>query len=182
MKTANPPFPPLSGQELPHAGPKFRPNLSTSHDGAYQNPPAKTQAEVIQILRDFYEGLFPKTCANCGRVFATLQEYVLSSQRLWPSLNYDMELGNYNTPHPIGGLAMANCPCGSTLALSTKTMPLPRAHMIMAWIKAEMERRGMKHAELSDYLRDEVRKQILVEPTRKAATGLKGLRVHKHRS
>ncbi len=174
MKTANPPFPPLSGQGLPHAVLNVRLNMSTSHDGAYPNPPVMTEGDIIQMLREFYEGLFPKTCVNCGRVFATLPEYVLASQRLWPSLNYDMELGNYNSPHPIGGLAMANCPCGTTLALSTKTMALARAHMIVAWIKAEMERRCMKQAELSDYLRDEVRKQILVEPTRGTATALRG--------
>jgi hypothetical protein len=141
--------------------------------GVEETAPAKTEAEIIQMFREFYEGLFPKTCSYCGRVFATLREYMLTSQRLWPSLNYDMELANYRAPRPMGGLAMASCPCGNTLALSTKSMPLSEAHLIMEWIRAEMGRRGMGLNELLDHLRDGVRKQVLADPTEDAASGIK---------
>jgi hypothetical protein len=60
-------------------------------------------------------------------------------------------------------LAMANCVCGSTLALSTKTMPVPETHLLLEWIRTETERRGIKTAELLDHLRDEVRRQVLAE-------------------
>jgi hypothetical protein len=129
------------------------------------------EAEIIRMFREFYEGLFPKVCPNCGRRYETLRDYIVASQRLWPSLNYDMELGADKAPRPIGGLAMANCLCGSTLALSTRSMPVPQTHLMVAWIRTEMERRGLKQAELLDHLRDEVRKQVLAELTPEVAPG-----------
>jgi hypothetical protein len=129
-----------------------------------------TDAELIQMLRKFYEGLFPKVCSNCGRRFATLREYIEATQRLWPSLDYDIELGDLKTLKPIGGLAMANCLCGTTMALSTKEMPLSQTHLILEWIRTESERRGSNPTEILDYLRDEVRKQVLAEPAREETT------------
>jgi hypothetical protein len=132
-----------------------------------------TEAEILRMFREFYDGLFPKVCPNCGRRFETLRDYIVASQRLWPSLNYDMELGADKAPRPIGGLAMANCLCGSTLALSTRSMPVSQTHLIVAWIRTEMERRGLKQAELLDYLRDEVRRQVLAESTPEVAPGIR---------
>jgi hypothetical protein len=123
-----------------------------------------TESEVVHLFRRFYEGLFPKVCSNCGRRFATLREYIMATQPLWPSVNYDMELGNYEAPRPIGGLAMATCVCGTTLALSSKQMPVPEAHALMEWIRAEAERRSLKTAEMLDHLRSEVRKLVLADP------------------
>jgi hypothetical protein len=128
-----------------------------------------TEREIIRILREYYEGLFPKVCPNCGRRYATLREYIVGSQRLWPSLNYDIELGDYEAPRPIGGLAMANCSCGTTLALSTRNMPVSQTHLILEWIRTETGRRGVNPAELLDILRDEVRKQVLAEATPESA-------------
>jgi hypothetical protein len=131
-----------------------------------------TEAEVLRLLREYFDGLFPKVCPSCGRRYATLREYIVSTQRLWPSLNYDIEVGDFKTPHPIGGLAMANCHCGSTLALSTKTMPVPETHLLLEWIRTETERRGIKTAELLDHLRDEVRRQVLAESNQGTESGL----------
>jgi hypothetical protein len=128
-----------------------------------------TEAELLRMFREYYEGLFPRDCPNCGRRYATLREYIVRTQRLWPSLNYDIELGDYKTPRPIGGLAMANCLCGTTLALSTKSMPVSQTHLILEWIRTETERRGVTPAELLDHLRDEVRKQVLAEAKQEAA-------------
>jgi hypothetical protein len=131
-----------------------------------------TEREIIRTLREYCEGLFPKVCPNCGRRYATLREYIVGSQRLWPSLNYDVELGDYETPRPIGGLAMANCSCGTTLALSTMNMPVSQTHLILEWIQTETGQRGVKPAELLDILRDEVRKQVLAEATPEAAASI----------
>jgi hypothetical protein len=128
-----------------------------------------TDAEIIQALRIYYEGLFPKVCSNCGRRFATLRDYVDATQPLWPSLDYDIELGDYKSLKPIGGLAMANCLCGTTMALSSKEMPLWQTHLILEWIRTESERRGSNSTEILDYLRNEVRKQVLSESPREEA-------------
>jgi len=125
-----------------------------------------TEAEVIQLLRKQHEEYFPKTCGNCGRQYATLREYVLSTKRLWPATSYDAELRHFNVTaeRQLGGMAMANCTCGSTLALSTKNMPNAQMLALLEWAQAEMKRRGLDQNEFSDYLRDEIRQQVLAEP------------------
>jgi hypothetical protein len=124
-----------------------------------------TEPDVVRALRAFYEGLFPKDCPNCGRRFATLRDYLLATQPLWPSVSYDIELGNYDPQQPIGGLAMANCVCGNTLALSSKEMPAEQTRLLLGWIRTETERRSMEPTGMLDHLRKEVRRQILAEST-----------------
>jgi hypothetical protein len=143
---------------------------------AWQSISIMTDAEIVSMLREFFEGLFPKVCASCGRHFATLRDYIVATQRLWPSVHYDIELGDYKALNPIGGLAMANCLCGTTMALSSDGMPLPRAQAILEWIRTETGRRGSKPTEILDYLRDEVRKQVLAGPIRETASGPMGSR------
>ena len=127
-----------------------------------------TEPEVVQLLRKQHEEYFPKTCGNCGRQYATLREFVLNTQRLWPAMSYDAELRHFNVAaeHQLGGMAMANCTCGSTLALSTKNMPNVQMLALLEWAQAEMKRRGMNQHEFADYLRDEIRRQVLAEPAR----------------
>jgi hypothetical protein len=119
-----------------------------------------TEADVIRWLREYYEGLFPKVCSNCGRRFVTLSEYISSTKRIGPSLSYDVELGDYKPLNPLGGLAMANCVCGSTLVLTTETIPLSQLHLLLDWVRTETERRGLSASRLLDHLRDEVRRQV----------------------
>jgi hypothetical protein len=123
-----------------------------------------TEAEVIRTMREHLEGLFPKVCPKCNRCFATLREYILLTHRLGPMMSWDAELGDWNTVQPIGTLAFANCPCGSTLALSTEGMPLPRRLVLLGWIRGETQRRGVSPQQLLEHLRDETRKQVLAEP------------------
>jgi hypothetical protein len=40
-------------------------------------------------------------------------------------------------------------------------MPLPRRLSLLNWINIETQLRGLSPSELLDYLRDEVRKQVL---------------------
>ena len=122
-----------------------------------------TEAEVVKILREHFEGLFPKVCPNCNRCFATLREYILITKPLGPSMSYDAELDKWNTLQPIGSVALANCPCGSTLAVGTEGMPLPQRLLLLNWVRIETERRGLSAQELLDYLRDEIRRQVMAE-------------------
>ncbi len=122
-----------------------------------------TEDEVIKTLREHFEGLFPKVCPNCNRCFTTLREYILITKRIGPSMSYDAELDNWHTMRPIGSVALTNCPCGSTLALSTEGMPLPQRLLLLDWVRTETQRRGLSSQELLDYLRDEIRKQVMAE-------------------
>jgi hypothetical protein len=119
-----------------------------------------TEAEVVKTLRGHFEGLFPRVCSKCGRRFANLQEYILVTQRIGPSVSYDAELGLWDTVQPIGSLVPANCPCGTTLCLGTEDMPLPEYRSLLAWVKGETQRRGVSPGELLEHLRDRIRKQV----------------------
>ncbi len=125
-----------------------------------------TDLEVIHTLKAYFEGLFPKTCSNCGRSFPTLRDYILTTTPLWPPILYDLEMESAPNADPIGAFAMANCHCGTTLALSSKQMPLHQSHRFIAWIRAEMARRGLPPSEFLDGLRNEIRRQALGDPVR----------------
>jgi hypothetical protein len=60
----------------------------------------------------------------------------------------------------------ANCPCGSTLALSSEGLPLARLWPLLRWARSETQKRGMTPQELLNYLRDEIGKQVLAAPDR----------------
>ena len=122
-----------------------------------------TEAEVTQIVRQYFESLFPKVCPNCNRRFNTLREYILSTKRIGLPRSFDAELGDWETTQPIGSVALANCPCGSTLALSTEGMALSQRLALLDWVRTETQRRGVSPSELLEHLRDLVRQQVLGE-------------------
>jgi len=120
-----------------------------------------TEGEVVSVLHAYFSSLFPKTCNNCKRVFGGLSEYIRATERLGPSVSYDADLDDWDTPKPIGSAALANCPCGSTLALTTEDMPVPERLELLRWVRLETQRRGMIPSALLEHLRDEVRGRAL---------------------
>lgn len=125
-----------------------------------------TSDEIIRMMREYFEGLFPKVCPNCGRCFATLREYILNTKRIGETISYDAESGDWKPKNPIGSVALSNCLCGTTLALTTQGMPLSKTHLVLEWIKRETERSGLSPVELAGYVRDEIRKQVLADPVK----------------
>ena len=123
-----------------------------------------TDDEVIQILRVYFESLFPKVCPNCNRCFATLREYLLTTTRIGPAKSYAAEISDSKAQQPIGSMVLTNCPCGSTLALTTEKMELSLRLELLNWLKTETQQRGVKPSELLEYLRDEFRKRVLGDP------------------
>ena len=119
--------------------------------------------DVIRIMREHLEGLFPKVCGNCGRRFATLREYLLITEHKGSAMPYDANLGDWQPLNPIGTATYATCPCGNTLMLSSIGMPLSRLWPLLAWARQETKKRGMSPQELLNYLRDEICKQVLAE-------------------
>ena len=77
---------------------------------------------------------------------------------------YDADRGDWLPMQPIGTVTFANCPCGTTLALSSAGMPLPRLWRLLNWARTETKRRGLTPRELLNCLRDEICKQVLSEP------------------
>lgn len=129
-----------------------------------RNIPDMTEDEVVQILHEHYESLFPKACPTCNRCFATFREYIQTTKRIGPPMSYDAEFGDWKTEQPIGSVALANCPCGSTIGLSTDSMLLPLRLELLNWMRIETQRRGVSPSELLEHLRDEVRKRALGDP------------------
>jgi hypothetical protein len=121
-----------------------------------------TESEVIEIMRQYYAGLFPKVCPRCRRRFETLREYVAVTTPTGRYVSYDVDVGNW-TPD-MGTIAFANCPCGDTLALGTDRLAHSVRATLLAWIKLEAERRSMQPSDLLDYLRAELRRRLLAEP------------------
>ena len=123
-----------------------------------------TDEEMIRANYDHYAGLFPKACTNCGRRFATLRDYILTTTPLGPTLSYDAELGEWATTDPLGAAALANCPCGSTIALTSEGIPLAVIRQMLEWIQVETKKRGVTATALLGFVRSEVRKRALAEP------------------
>ena len=122
------------------------------------------ETEVIRQMREHLEGLFPKTCRNCGRNFDSLKEYLQITTHLGSAMPYDAMQGDWKPVKPIGMVTLANCPCGNTLSLTSVGMPRPQPWRLMAWAKVETIKRGVSPQELLNYLRDEICRQVLSEP------------------
>src|SRR5271154_2542732 len=101
-----------------------------------------TEEQVIRAMRAHLEGLFPKVCPQCQRHFASLREYLLTTEPLGPAMPYDAESGQWRPLRPIGTATFANCPCGTTLALTSKGMPLFQLWPLLNWAWIETEKRG----------------------------------------
>jgi hypothetical protein len=123
-----------------------------------------TEAEAVQIVRQHFESLFPKTCHSCGRRFATLRDYVVDTKRMGSAMSYDADVGDWKTTEPIGSQALANCPCGSTLALTTEGISPPLRLALLTWLKVETQQRGVSPSELLESMRDEIRRQVIDAP------------------
>ena len=88
--------------------------------------------DVIRIMREHLEGLFPKVCSNCGRRFATLREYLLVTEHKDSAMPYDADMGDWKPINPLGTFTYASCPCVNTLALSSRGMPLSQLWPLLA--------------------------------------------------
>jgi len=122
------------------------------------------ETDVIRIMREHLEKQFPKVCGNCHYQCETLREYLLKTKKVGQPISYDAESGDWNPLRPIGTFTLANCPCGSTLALSSKGMPLTQLWALYNWARLEKAKRGMTPQELLNYLRDEISQQVLATP------------------
>lgn len=124
-----------------------------------------TESEVVTLMRAHLESQFPKVCPNCKHHYETLREYLSTTTHAGSAMPYDADLGDWNPMRPLGTVAYANCPCGSTLALSSHGMPLRQLWSLLTWARAETRKRGMTPKELLNYLRDEICNEVLAQPS-----------------
>ena len=124
-----------------------------------------TEADAIELILEHLKGLFPRKCSGCNRTYATFVDYLKGTEPVGRPLAYDLESGNLDVLHPAGGMAFSRCSCGATIALSPKGMPLTTLGRLLIWAKLEIDRRGMKPRDFLEYVRAEVRKKALLEPS-----------------
>ncbi|MFO0674561.1 MAG: hypothetical protein U0235_33935 [Polyangiaceae bacterium] len=122
------------------------------------------EADVIRATRAHLERQFPKTCSGCGRVFRSLKEYLLNTSHVGAPISYDADEGNYQPVAPVGTISLANCSCGSTLALGSDGMSLLTVWRLMGWARREMKRRQVDMREVLERLRQQVDEVVLSEP------------------
>lgn len=123
-----------------------------------------TEAEAIKSIRQHLEGLFPKVCPKCQRQYATLREYQLVTKNVGSPMSYDAEMGRWHPLKPVGAVSLANCPCGTTLALTSEGMPLFKLWRLLNWARVETRRQGITQQELLTQVREKLRQEILAEP------------------
>jgi hypothetical protein len=121
--------------------------------------PKATEAEVIRMIHAHIEGLFPRTCPKCHRVFATYRDYLQNTKHIGAPVSYDIEFDDLKPTQATGNLSLANCSCGGTLALSSDGMPLGQIWQVLAWVKAEAKRRHVPTKTILTHLRTEVSKR-----------------------
>jgi hypothetical protein len=118
-----------------------------------------TDEHVVEFLCEYFEGLFPKVCPNCGRTFSTFREYILATKRMGPSRSYEAEFGHWDAQQLVGTVAWSNCLCGSTLALTTEGMDMSRRFELLGWMRVKLEELEMTPSDFLERLRDRVRER-----------------------
>src|SRR5262245_42787645 len=97
------------------------------HRSRFLSPPKRrgevlNEHEVVAVVRAHIETKFPKVCTKCGRTFASLKEYLQGTTHVGNPVSYDAEMKSWSPFKPVGTLSFANCPCGTTLAVSSDGM------------------------------------------------------------
>jgi hypothetical protein len=122
-----------------------------------------TEDEVVAIVRAHIETKFPRLCSKCGRTFASLKDYLRSTTHVGAPISYDADLKKWRPCKPVGTLSFANCPCGTTLAISSDGMGLIVMWRLLRWVRRESARRNIGVGELLNGVREEIDRQVLRE-------------------
>ena len=119
------------------------------------------EEDVIKILIDLISKQFPKQCNNCGKSFESFAEYIQNTTHVGKPISYDAELQDWKPHKPIGGVAAANCSCGSTLSVDSQGIGLATMWKLLDWARKESKTRGISISELLDELRDKIEVIVL---------------------
>lgn len=98
-----------------------------------------TEADLLRVMRLHTEKLFPKTCHNCGTLFASPHEFFENTSTIGPVISYDANDCNWKPADPLGTFGFFNCACGNTLALGTDGMELQELWSAMEWVRNHCE-------------------------------------------
>ena len=102
-------------------------------------------ARTVEVL----DRQFPKQCAACRCVYPTLRHYIQNTRRIGAVQAPDATSGDWEPQDPSGVLGFANCPCGSTLALTSDGMGLVTMWQILRWVRDRMQRHGLTYRQVA---------------------------------
>lgn len=119
--------------------------------------------EVIEIVRRHLESKFPKECARCRRRYDSLASYLLGTTHVGSPVSADDPFKAIQPAKLVGVISYANCPCGSTLAVTSAGMTLATMWRLLRWAGASMSRRHMSMGEVLSDLRRRIDEQVLRE-------------------
>ena len=123
-----------------------------------------TEEDIIRRNYEHFSSQFPKTCHACGRSYATLRDYVLTTSPDGPLIPYDLELREWQPTDPIGTMALAKCACGSTMAVTTQGQPLSQIQETLDWMRLESKKRGVSVRQIFAEVRSKIRERAMAEP------------------
>ena len=123
-----------------------------------------TEDDVVRIVRLYIEGLFPKTCSNCGARFESLREYLEGTAHLASPVLYD-DIDEGVPAEPLGPMSLANCACGSTLTIGSSRMPTAQMVELLTWARGESLRRSIGIRDLLRHIRDRIDREVLADST-----------------
>ncbi len=128
-----------------------------------------TLDEVVEIMREYLESLFPKICPNCSKVYNSYEEFLHETNSEGAPVNYDDEYDEL-TEHkeflplkPIGTCAFYQCVCGSTLALSSLKMPIMKYFRLLLWGRKYRKKNGLSLSEFMEKLQENVDQKYRVK-------------------
>jgi hypothetical protein len=122
-----------------------------------------TEAEIISIVRRHIDRKFPKKCSKCGVVYRSLAEYLRNTTHIGPPVSYDAELGIWTPIAPIGTISIANCRCGTSLAIDSEGIGLWSMIRMLHWARRETRTRGVSMNHLLEEIRAKIDEQVLAE-------------------
>jgi hypothetical protein len=117
--------------------------------------------DVVAVVRAHIETKFPKVCTKCGRTFASLKEYLQITTHVGNPVSFDADMKRWSPFRPVGTLSFANCPCGTTLVVSSDGMGVTVMWRLLRWARRESARRNISVGELLDGVRKKIDRQVL---------------------
>jgi len=132
-----------------------------------------TSADAIRLTRQHVERQFPKVCGACGQRFESLIEYLRLTTHVGDVASLDAQMGDWRPKRPAGTLSLANCRCGTTLAVGSDGMGLFTLWRLLHWAKGETKRRGVTLECVLTSVREEIDREVLAEAAARASESRK---------
>jgi hypothetical protein len=117
--------------------------------------------KVAAIIREHLEKKFPKNCSCCGRVYSTMEEYLRETTYVGEPVSMNASLGAGQPKARIGTLGFGNCPCGTTISVSSGGIAPAVMQEMASWAEVESTRRGITAGQLLTEIRSAIDNGIL---------------------